>query len=76
MMHVNEMCIPSASFSGTADKDNVDEESNNEVLLIKERNSLSGSCTTKSKKAKRQKLKALCPSGSFRSPIRRRSFSE
>ena len=37
-----EMCIPSASFSGTEDKDNVDEESDNEVLLIKERNSLSG----------------------------------
>ena len=36
------MCIPSASFSGTEDKDNVDEESDNEVLLIKERNSLSG----------------------------------
>lgn len=41
-MHVNETCIPSTSFSGTADKDNVDEESDNEVLLIKERNSLSG----------------------------------
>lgn len=42
MMLVNETCIPSPSFSGTVDKDNMDEESDNEVLLIKERNSLSG----------------------------------
>ena len=35
-MHINEseMAIPYASFSGTADKDNVDEESDNEVLVI------------------------------------------
>ena len=35
-MYINEseMAIPSASFSGTEDKDNVAEESNNEVLVI------------------------------------------
>ena len=35
-MHINEskMAIPSASFSGTEDKDNVDEESDNEVIVI------------------------------------------
>ena len=38
----HEMPIPSASFSSTKDKDNVDEESDNEALLIKKRNSLSG----------------------------------
>ena len=34
------MAIPSASFSGTEDKDIVDEESDDEVLLIKEHNHL------------------------------------
>ena len=35
-MHINEseMAIPSASFSDTEDKDNVDEESDNEVIVI------------------------------------------
>ena len=35
-MHINEseMAILSASFPGTEDKDNVDEESDNEVLAI------------------------------------------
>ena len=35
-MHINEseMAIPSASFSGKEDKGNVDEESDNEVLVI------------------------------------------
>ena len=34
------MAIPSASFSDTEDKDAVDEESDDEVLLIKEHNHL------------------------------------
>ena len=35
-MHINEseMAIPSALSSGTEDKDNVAEESDNEVLVI------------------------------------------
>ena len=35
-MRINEseMAIPSASFSGTEDKDNVDGESDNELLVI------------------------------------------
>ena len=32
------MAIPSALFSGTEDKDNVDEESDDEVLLTEEHN--------------------------------------
>ena len=34
-MHINEseMAIPSALFPGTEDKDNVDKESDNEVLV-------------------------------------------
>ena len=34
------MAIPSASFSGTEDKDNVNEESDDEGLLIEEHNFL------------------------------------
>ena len=34
------MAIPSASFSGTEDNDNVDEESDDEVFLMKEHNHL------------------------------------
>ena len=34
------MAIPSPSFSGTEDKDNMDEESDDEVLLIKEHHHL------------------------------------
>ena len=34
------MAIPSTSFSGTEDKDYVDEESDDEVLLIEEHNFL------------------------------------
>ena len=34
------MAIPSASFSGTEGKDNVDEDSDDEVLLIEEHNLL------------------------------------
>ena len=40
MLTKSEMAIPSASFSGTEDKDDVDEESDDEVLLIKEHNLL------------------------------------
>ena len=36
------MTIPSTLFSGTEDKDNVDEESEDELLLVKQHNSLSG----------------------------------
>ena len=34
------MAVPSASFSGTEDKDNVDEESDDEMLLIEKHNLL------------------------------------